>query len=155
MLSIKKTAYPLLQKGVNRTRKNATSETKMLVIGKMEAGEKCANVYSSLGLALVTVSTVMANTEKIKQLAQKTTKLPKSNVSYTRNFNVENMELLLTLCVDDLNQKRIPFNMLFLKRLGLFLMKFNEKKVETRHSVRAKRWFCKVQATLAYSLLKN
>jgi len=155
MMSIKKTAYPLLQKGVNRTKKTVTLETKMLVIRKMEAGEKCANVYSSLGLAPVIVSTVMANAEKIKQLAQKTTKLPASNVSYTRNFNVENVELLLTLCIDDLNQKRIPLSVLFLQRLGLFLMKFNKKKVETRHSMRAKRWFCKVQATLTNSLHKN
>jgi len=32
----------------------------------------------------------MANTEKIKQLAQKTTKLCTLNVSYTRNFNGKN-----------------------------------------------------------------
>jgi len=35
----------------------------MLVIRKMEAGKKRANVCSSLGLALATVSTIM-NTEK-------------------------------------------------------------------------------------------
>jgi hypothetical protein len=40
MTSIKKTDGPLLQKGVKRTRKNVTVETKMLVIRKMEAGEK-------------------------------------------------------------------------------------------------------------------
>jgi hypothetical protein len=38
----------------------------MLVIRKMEAGEKCANVCSSLGLASATVSTIMGNAEKIK-----------------------------------------------------------------------------------------
>ena len=41
-----------------------TLQTKMLVIRKMEAGGKRANVCSSLGLA---VATVMANAEKIKQ----------------------------------------------------------------------------------------
>ena len=58
----------------------------------MEAGEKCANVCSSPGLASATVSTITANDEKIKQSAQKTTKLRASNVSYTRNFNVEKMK---------------------------------------------------------------
>ena len=58
----------------------------------MEAGEKRANVCSSLGLALTTVSTITANNEKIKQSAQKTTKLHKSNVSHTRNFNTKEME---------------------------------------------------------------
>jgi len=48
----------------------------------MEAGEKRANVCSSLGLELATVSTIMANNEKIKQLAQKTTKLRASNINY-------------------------------------------------------------------------
>jgi len=49
-----------------------------------------------------TVSTIMADAEKIKQSAQKTTKLRASNVSCTRNFNIEKMEQLLTLWVVDL-----------------------------------------------------
>jgi len=61
----------------------------MLVIRKMEAGEKRANVRGSLGLAPAIISTAMANAEKIKQLAHKTTKLRASNVSYTRNFNIK------------------------------------------------------------------
>jgi hypothetical protein len=80
----------------------------MLVIRKMEAGKKHANVCSSLGLAPTTVSTIMGNAEKIKQLAQKTTKLHASDVSYTRNFYIEKMELLQTPWVEDLNQKIIP-----------------------------------------------
>jgi len=80
----------------------------MLVIRKMEAGEKRGNVCSSLGLAAATVSTIMGNAEKIKQLAQKTTKFRASDVSYTRNVNIEKMEQLLTPWVDDLNQNGIP-----------------------------------------------
>ena len=80
MTSIKKTNFPLLQKGVKRTRNTVTLETKMLVFRKMEAGEKRANVCSSQSLAQATVSTVMANAGKIKQLAQKTKKLRASNV---------------------------------------------------------------------------
>jgi len=68
----------------------------------MEAGEKCANVCSSLILAPATTSTTMANAEKIKQSTQKNTKLHASNLSYARNFNIEKMEQLLTLWVVDL-----------------------------------------------------
>ena len=71
MMSIKKTDCPLLQKGVKRTRRTITSETKILVIRKMEAGEQRANVCNSHGLAPATVSINMVNTEKIKQSAQK------------------------------------------------------------------------------------
>ena len=60
---------------MKRTRKTVTLETKMLVIRKIEVGEKCANVCSSLGLVPATVLTFMENAEKIKQLAQKTTKI--------------------------------------------------------------------------------
>jgi len=42
--SIKKTDCPLLQKGMKRTRKTVTLESKFLVIRKMEAGEKRANL---------------------------------------------------------------------------------------------------------------
>jgi len=44
MTSIKKTDCPLLQKAAKRTRKAGSLETKMLVIRKMEAGEKHANL---------------------------------------------------------------------------------------------------------------
>jgi len=108
MMCIKKTDCPLLQKGMKRTRNTVTLETQMLVIRKMEAGEKRGNVCSSLGLAAATVSTIMGNAEKIKQLAQKTTKFRASDVSYTRNVNIEKMEQLLTPWVDDLNQNGIP-----------------------------------------------
>jgi len=60
----------------------------------MEAGEKRANVCSSLSLAPATVSKTMANAEKLKQLAQKTKKLRASNVNYTRNLNIDKMEQL-------------------------------------------------------------
>ena len=80
MTSTKKTGCPLLQKGMKRTRKTVTLETKMSVIRKMEAGEKRANVYSSLVFAPGAVSTITANAEKIKQSAQKTRKLRASNV---------------------------------------------------------------------------
>ena len=76
------------------TRATVTLVTKMLAIRKMEAGEKRANVRSSLGLAPATVSTTMANAEKLKQLAQKTKKLRASNVNYTRNLNIDKMERL-------------------------------------------------------------
>ena len=105
MTSIKKTDCPLLRKGVNTSRKTVTLETKILVISNMEASENRANVCSSLGLAPANVSTVMANAEKINQSAQKTTKSRASNESYTRNFNIKNMEQLLKLWVDDLNEK--------------------------------------------------
>jgi len=44
MASIKKTDCLRLQKGVKRTRKNLTLENKILVIRKIEAGEKRANL---------------------------------------------------------------------------------------------------------------
>jgi hypothetical protein len=44
MTSIKKTDCPLLQQEVKRTRNTVTLETKMLVIRKMEAAEKRANL---------------------------------------------------------------------------------------------------------------
>ena len=97
----------LFCKQVRKERGRLPLETKMLVIRKMEAGKKRAIVGSSLGLAPTTVSTTMAYAEKIKQSAHKTTKLRESNVSYTRNFNIEKkMEQLLTLWVDESNQKK-------------------------------------------------
>jgi len=63
MTSIRKTDCPLLQKGVKRTGKTVTLETKMLVIRKMEAGEKHANVCSSLSLAPAAVTFLLVSSE--------------------------------------------------------------------------------------------
>jgi hypothetical protein len=60
---IKKTDCPLLQMGMKRKRKSLTLESKMLVIRKMEAGKKRANVRSSLGLALGTVTFFLMSSE--------------------------------------------------------------------------------------------
>ena len=63
LIKIKKRDCPLLQKGVKRTRKVVTLETKMLVIRKMGAGEKHANVGSSLSLAPATVTFFLVSSE--------------------------------------------------------------------------------------------
>jgi len=63
MTSIRKTDCPLFQKGVKITWKILTLETKMLVIRKMEAGEKRANVCSFLGLAPATVTFFLMSSE--------------------------------------------------------------------------------------------
>jgi hypothetical protein len=44
--SIKKTDCPVLQKGVKNARKNVSLETKILVMRKMEAGEKRVNTLT-------------------------------------------------------------------------------------------------------------
>jgi hypothetical protein len=95
----------------------------MLVIIKTVAGKKRANVCIFLGLAPTTVLTIMLmfivpsawhqlfyqqlwrTLKKTKSSAHKTTKLCASSVSYTRNFNTEEMEQLLMLWVDDFNKK--------------------------------------------------
>ena len=155
MTSIKKTDCPLVQRGVKRTRKTVTLETKMLVIRKMEAGEKRAKVCSSLGLAPTTVSTIMANAEKIKQSAQKTTKLRASNVSYTRNFNIEKMEHLLTLWIDDLNQKRIPLTQraIAAKARSLF-EEIKQKEGGNETFTASKEWFARCQQHLQIHCIK-
>ena len=54
----------------------------MLVIRKIEAGEKRGNVCGSLGLAQAIVSTIMAKAKKIKQSAEKN--LPIENYKIPR-----------------------------------------------------------------------
>jgi len=61
-----------------------------------------------------------------------------SNIRYTKNFNIEKMEPLLTLWVNDLNRKEfLSLSVIWLQKPGVFLAKFNKRKVETRHSLLA------------------
>jgi len=107
----------------------------MLVIRKMEAGKKHANVCSSLGLELATVSTIMGNAEKIKQSAQKTIKLHASNVSYTGNFNTEKMVQLLTLRIDNLNEKIIPLTQCAIAAKARSLFDENQQKRRRKQDI--------------------
>jgi hypothetical protein len=60
----------------------------------------------------------MTHAEKIKQSAQKTTKLRASYISYTRNFNVGKIELLRTIWIDDKHKKEVfSFSVLLLQRI--------------------------------------
>ena len=86
MTSNKKQIFPLLQKGVKRPRNTVTLETEMLAFRKMEAGEKRANVCSSLGLAPTTVSKIMANAKKIKQSGTENYKTARIKCNLQWNF---------------------------------------------------------------------
>jgi hypothetical protein len=131
------------------SKEQGTLETKMLVIRKMEAGEKHANVCSSLSLAPAKVPTAMGNAEQIKQSAWKTTKFRASNESYTRNFNVEKMELLLTLWVDDLNQKRIPLTHCAIAvKASSLIDKIQQKEGGNETFAASKGWFARLKQCL-------
>jgi hypothetical protein len=105
----------------------------------MEAGEKCNFVVASAWHRLLYQQ--LGQTEKIQQSAQKTTKLHTSNVRYTRNFSIDKMEQLLTICVDGLNQKKNSSHSACYccKARSLFDETYQKKKkVETRHLLLAK-----------------
>ena len=71
----------------------------MLVIRKMEAGEKRANICSSLGLAQAAVTTVMANAVKNNTIGTENYKIASIKCKLHQKFNTEKMEQLLTLWV--------------------------------------------------------
>ena len=86
----------------------------------------------------------MWNAEKIKQSAQKTAKLCTSNVSYTINFNIEKIEQLLTLWVDNLNQKRIPLTQIAIAAKARSLFDENQQKERGNKTCTAsKGWFAR------------
>jgi hypothetical protein len=120
---------------VKRTSKTVTLENKTLVIRKMEVGKIGAIVCHSLSSAQATVSTVVVNAEKIKQSAPKITKLHMSNVSYNRK---EKMEQLHYRLMTEIKKEIFSLSVLLLQKFGVFLMKFNKKKVEKGHSLLAK-----------------
>jgi RecA-family ATPase len=69
----------------------------------MEAGEKRANVCSSLGLAPATVLTITANAKKMrKTIGTANYKTAPIKYKIIRNFNVEKMEQLPAVLVVEL-----------------------------------------------------
>ena len=66
------------------------------------------------------------------------------------------MEQILTLWIDDLNQKRIPLSQpTIIANTDSLLDEIHKKECENETFTASKGWFARIKATIANSLLKN
>lgn len=127
-----------------KIRKSISLDTKMLVITRMESGEKRASVCRSLTLAPTTVSTIMRNAEKIKKSAQQTSKFSSKYVAYTRSPVMEKMEQILTRWVFGLNQRGItPSINTIAKQAKSIFDDLQRKEGGTEKFVASTGWFAR------------
>lgn len=75
-----------------------------------EAGEKLSRIGKVLGLSTSTVATICDNKEKIRASSQAATRLMCS-----RSLVMENTERLLSVWIEDQNQRNVPISVFLIQ----------------------------------------
>jgi DDE superfamily endonuclease./Tc5 transposase DNA-binding domain./CENP-B N-terminal DNA-binding domain. len=97
---------------IKRQRKTICIEEKLEVINRLEKGERIANVCRALGWAKSTVRTIRNNADRIKESAKSGTKVSAKRICYSRSSTMERMEKMLSIWIEDQNQRHLPISML-------------------------------------------
>jgi len=97
---------------IKRQRKTICIEEKLEVINRLEKGERIANICRAFGLAKSTVRTIRSNADRIKESAKSGTRASAKRICYSRSSTMERMEKMLSMWIDDQNQRHLPISML-------------------------------------------
>nr|XP_048723333.1 putative CENPB DNA-binding domain-containing protein 1 [Caretta caretta] len=94
-----------------KTRKTISLGTKLDVLRHFDAGERAVDIGITLGLTPTTVRTIRSNADKIRASARCVTPLSATKISRSRSSLMENMERLLSVWIEDQNQRNIPLSL--------------------------------------------
>jgi len=97
---------------IKRQRKTICIEEKLQVINRLEKGERIAHICRALGLAKSTVRTIRNNADRIKESAKSGTRASAKRICYSRSSTMECMEKMLSMWIEDQNQRHLPISML-------------------------------------------
>jgi len=91
-------------------RKAINLQVKLEMLWRFEAGEKLSRIGKVLGLSTSTVAAICDNKEKIQASSQAATRVTRS-----RSLVVENMERLLSVWIEDQNQRNVPISVILIQ----------------------------------------
>ena len=111
-MSEKRNATSPGESQTKRQRKTICIAEKLEVINRLEKGERIANICRALGLAKSTVRTIRNNADRIKESAKSGTRASAKRICYSRSSTMERMEKMLSMWIEDQNQRHLPISML-------------------------------------------
>ena len=92
-------------------RKSSTLEVKMKILNRMESGVGATEFGCEFDISESTVHTIVKNKEKIVLSSQSAgTSIAATKVNRSRSSIIEKMEHLLSVWVEDMNQRRMPLS---------------------------------------------
>nr|XP_006128720.1 tigger transposable element-derived protein 1-like [Pelodiscus sinensis] len=98
-----------------KTRKTISLDTKLDVLRCLDEGERAVDIGIALGLTPTTVRTIRRNADKIRASARWVTPLSATTISQSRSSLLENMERLLSVWIEDQNQRNVPLSLLVIQ----------------------------------------
>ncbi|KFD54630.1 hypothetical protein M513_04575, partial [Trichuris suis] len=111
-----------------KKRRALTIAAKMDIIERVERGERIADVGRAHNLNRSTVGTIMKSKDKIKEHAKTAFAMQSKIVSYRRGVVMAEMEQLLSMWIEDHQQRRIPLSLLLIQEKAKSLFRDLRKK---------------------------
>nr|XP_020827544.1 tigger transposable element-derived protein 1-like isoform X2 [Phascolarctos cinereus]XP_020827545.1 tigger transposable element-derived protein 1-like isoform X2 [Phascolarctos cinereus]XP_020827546.1 tigger transposable element-derived protein 1-like isoform X2 [Phascolarctos cinereus]XP_020827547.1 tigger transposable element-derived protein 1-like isoform X2 [Phascolarctos cinereus] len=137
-------------RSAKRDRKAINLHVKLEVLRRFAAGEKLSRIAKALGLSTSTVATIRDNKEKIRASSQAATPQVATKLTRSRSLVMENMERLLSIWIEDQNQRGVPINVSTIQEKAKSL--FQDLKREQGPSAEAETfgasrgWFTRFKA---------
>ncbi|XP_036599095.1 tigger transposable element-derived protein 1-like [Trichosurus vulpecula] len=137
-------------RSTKRDRKAINLHVKLEVLRRFAAGEKLSRIAKALGLSTSTVATIRDNEDKIRASSQAATPQVATKLTRSRSLVMENMERLLSVWIEDQNQRGVPVNVSTIQEKAKSL--FQDLKREQGPSAEAETfgasrgWFTRFKA---------
>ncbi|XP_064150427.1 putative CENPB DNA-binding domain-containing protein 1 isoform X2 [Loxodonta africana] len=137
-------------RGGKRDRKAINLQVKLEVVRRFEAGAKLSWVAKALGLSTSTVAIIRDNKDKIRASSQAATPQAATKLTRSCSLVMENMERLLSVWIEDQNQRKVPINVMLIqeKARSLFedLKREQGEGAESETFGASRGWFARFKA---------
>ncbi|XP_031819974.1 tigger transposable element-derived protein 1 isoform X2 [Sarcophilus harrisii] len=149
-LRAKRSLSEIDSRRTKRDRKAINLHIKLEVLRRFAAGEKLSRIAKALGLSTSTVATIRDNREKIRASSLAATPQVATKLTRSRSLVMENMERLLSVWIEDQNQRGVPVNVSTIQDKAKSL--FQDLKREQGQSAEAETfgasrgWFTRFKA---------
>nr|XP_031531970.1 tigger transposable element-derived protein 1-like isoform X2 [Vicugna pacos] len=138
------------RRSVKRNHKAINLQVKLEVLRRFEAGEKLSRIGRTLGLSTSTVATICDNRDKIRASSQAATPQAATKLMCSCSLVMENMERLLSVWIEDQNQRNVLVNVVLIQEKACSL--FQELKqtqgggAESETFGASRGWFARFKA---------
>ncbi|TEA38794.1 hypothetical protein DBR06_SOUSAS610161, partial [Sousa chinensis] len=121
---------------------------KIIIIERVERGEKMVDVTRSYSMNRSTISTILKNKDKIMEHVKSAVPKMSTIVSKKRGKVMEEMEKLLRVWVQNQHQRRVPLSLMLIQEKAKTLYEDSKKKhsEESEGALFNAGWFHRFQA---------
>ncbi|XP_068229516.1 tigger transposable element-derived protein 1-like [Palaemon carinicauda] len=126
------------ESGSAKKRQAISFETKVAIIKKLDTGEKMVSVARAYNLNRLTVGTIYKQKDRIMEHVKGAVPMQSTIISKKRGKIIEEMEKILTIWLEDQQQRRIPLSLMLIQEKAKSI--FEDVKAKAGESALKKRF---------------